>query len=420
MTKLGNFINTIFLAYSFIWIFKRIGAYKENKLFCESKLVILIAIVDTILFNRTIECLSLGVYYFTLAIGIYLIYKRNIYNFFKSYLLTFCLIHLSDLVVGYIFYKYTNILDTYSFENILFIEIVIFLLANLICNLIKKIRFFSEQINLDIDEIKILWIYVLLIIILNGFLVYSFKINPNLNKYIFIYPTIFVIGIIISSILFFILNKNHIEKKEIQIYNRMIEESLDNMKVFKHDYKNILAGIQGFLETNDIDGLKNYFYENLVKNKVLSTELLYNLINIKNIPVKGLMNIKASKAISKGIELNINIVNPIEKFVLKDIDICKIIGILFDNAIESSEESVQKILNIGILGDEDEICIIISNSFKIKPEISKIFRKGYSTKGNNRGLGLNTIRKLNKKYPNISIYTFIKEDLFNQELTIKR
>lgn len=193
------------------------------------------------------------------------------------------------------------------------------------------------------------------------------------------------------------------------------------MRAFKHDHKNIVLAIGGFLDTNDIEGLKKYFYENIDNNQYIDDKTFYGLNNIKNNPVKGLIYSKILSAISKNINLNIHIEDSIDNFIIKDVDICRILGIVIDNAIDASTESNQKILTIVILSDESEISIIISNSFKDKPITYKIFEKGYSTKGENRGLGLSIVRKLNeKKYPNMDISTKIEKKLFYMEIILKK
>ena len=48
-----------------------------------------------------------------------------------------------------------------------------------------------------------------------------------------------------------------------------------------------------------------------------------------------------------------------------------------------------------------------------------LFKQGFSTKGENRGLGLSNLKEIIDKYKNVTLDTFIKNELFFQEITIK-
>ncbi|WFD10774.1 sensor histidine kinase [Tepidibacter hydrothermalis] len=301
-------------------------------------------------------------------------------------------------------------------------ELSLILTVFLTVYILKKIKFVEFE-NIVMESENILWIYNISILITFVTIMYYYKdVKNNINQYIIVFGIIFFNYILVSYVIFYILNKLKIEKnqkKQIELYSNTIEESLENLKEFKHDCKNILISMEGFIQGDDYEGLKMYFYENLINNRHISNNNIYELSNIKNTAVKGLINNKCSRAVLLGIELNLNIINYIDDFILKDIDICKILGILIDNAIESSLESKDKIINIGIYNDDDEVYIIVSNSFELEPKIHDIFKNGYSTKGESRGLGLNIVRKLNDiKYKNIQMNTFIKDRLFNQELSI--
>ena len=50
--------------------------------------------------------------------------------------------------------------------------------------------------------------------------------------------------------------------------------------------------------------------------------------------------------------------------------------------------------------------------------MDKIYDKGYSTKGENRGLGLYNLKSIVDKNPNMNLNTFINEGMFTQDLYI--
>jgi two-component system sensor histidine kinase AgrC len=61
----------------------------------------------------------------------------------------------------------------------------------------------------------------------------------------------------------------------------------------------------------------------------------------------------------------------------------------------------------------------VSNSSRpTTPELHKIYEKGFSTKGSNRGLGLNNLRDIVASCNNVTLDTQILDGKFTQVLDI--
>jgi two-component system sensor histidine kinase AgrC len=99
-------------------------------------------------------------------------------------------------------------------------------------------------------------------------------------------------------------------------------------------------------------------------------------------------------------------------------ELCEIIGIFFDNAID---EAVKGDKAIGIIVKEGKrfIEISISNSCTTTPDINKIYIDGYSSKGENRGMGLAIVKRLIDKYKNILHITTFEDNIFTQTIEIE-
>ena len=64
---------------------------------------------------------------------------------------------------------------------------------------------------------------------------------------------------------------------------------------------------------------------------------------------------------------------------------------------------------IGFIKKNNSVIIVVSNSFSGDiPPIHKLYKLGFSTKGENRGLGLSNLREIMSKYNNVSIDTRIE------------
>ena len=122
----------------------------------------------------------------------------------------------------------------------------------------------------------------------------------------------------------------------------------------------------------------------------------------------------------KGIKIDTNITTDINHIQMKIYDLCKILGIFLDNAIEAAHQSAEKTISLSIKKDEnyEKYFIAIENSFSGNVNINEIFKKGISTKGDNRGLGLWEVKSITEKYKSVMLRTTVKDKTFRQELTI--
>lgn len=99
--------------------------------------------------------------------------------------------------------------------------------------------------------------------------------------------------------------------------------------------------------------------------------------------------------------------------------VCKITGILIDNAIEASTVSDDKLLLVDIYKEKGLINIYIENTFEGTVDINLINKKGFSTKGKNRGLGLHIVSTILRENDNLSLEQRVVNNKFVSILKIK-
>lgn len=228
-----------------------------------------------------------------------------------------------------------------------------------------------------------------------------------------------------------VYNKQLIEKTEseskvlkeineqLSMYIQENEKLMFELRRFRHDTLNILHGLNGFIETKNWGGLKNYFSEIQEQVKILKDNNPFSIEKVKNLAIRGLLTAKLIAAQKLNVKMQIEIEDDIkiEGRYMKDTDLCEILGIYLDNAIEAAGEAVHKKMSIYIAEDSECISIIIENAFKNKPSLSK--NQIYpSTKGTERGLGLKLSKKILAQYPNVLHNTFVYQQIFIQELHI--
>lgn len=221
---------------------------------------------------------------------------------------------------------------------------------------------------------------------------------------------IFITGIVCYSMY---TNADHnleVRKKEIDIirlkeYNEAIELMYNDIRSFKHDYINIFSSMIAYMEEDDFQGLKDYFNNNIIEiNEQLkhtNTEIA-KLSSIKVKEIKGLIATKLLKAQKSDIDFRLDILDEIDDINMSKLELSRCIGILLDNAIEAASLCNNKQIDFGIIKNENSISIIISNSFEGElPPIHKLFIKGFSTKGEKRGIGLSYVKSITSQLENV-------------------
>ncbi|WP_224034169.1 sensor histidine kinase [Clostridium gelidum] len=203
----------------------------------------------------------------------------------------------------------------------------------------------------------------------------------------------------------------------------MIENTYSDLRSFRHDYLNILSILETYIEKQDMDGLKKFYYNDLLpgSNIIINKDISLSLLShVKISPLKSLVSSKINNAHSQGIDVTVELIDDIDTINMSTIDICRITGILLDNAIESSILCDNKFIHFAIIKTDTEIILNISNScLSSTPPIHKLYEKNFSTKGENRGIGLNNIKDIiNNRYKNILFNTTIDNCIFKQELII--
>lgn len=222
--------------------------------------------------------------------------------------------------------------------------------------------------------------------------------------------------------------KNELKRLEIENqysihYMHSLEKINKEMQKFQHDYANILLTIRGYLEIEDLQGLKQYFQSHILKAEqktFFKNEVFRNLDHLKIVELKGLLATKVIHADQLGIRLNVEIPETIETIDMDIIDLTRIIGILSDNAIEACGNHGDGQINIAFIKTNyNTILIGIDNTVNnFTLDLDDIYKENFTTKGKNRGLGLTNVKEILKRYDTVNLNTQVEDGWFMQELEI--
>ncbi|MBB1078733.1 GHKL domain-containing protein [Limosilactobacillus sp. STM2_1] len=210
----------------------------------------------------------------------------------------------------------------------------------------------------------------------------------------------------------------------LQVYTSHIEEMYDNLRLFRHDYKNLLLSLDDAIKQRNIDQVESIFNRVILPtNTKIDTQntVLSKLSQVQSLEIKSLLFDKVSLALEKGIKVNLEIEKPITPSSKIDtIDLIRIISILFDNAINAATKAKDGKINFAFFDDQnDQILIIGNTTTEEKVDLQRL------TKQSSRiltpavhGLGLRNLRQLLSRYPFIENRLDSHNHYFEQAIII--
>lgn len=359
----------------------------------------------------------------------------NVCVFIATYL--FCVLwdNLFSLVWDTFIYPIANLQSHFTYYVIYIISYIVLLacmcpvIGRLLHLVIRKIHTgLSKQLLLLIAINLATCLFIFLFnIVIGEYVGYSRNIitfNCILFACYFIISTVLIVNII----------KAHMEKVDIEMrqdsYNRLqeytnqIENMYSSLRSFKHDYSNIMLSMSGYIEANDMDGLRDYFDKEILplsKNITKNTAHINQLINIKTTELKSIISSKLLYAIELNINVGIEVTDEVTSIPMDTLDLCRVIGIFLDNAIEATLETDQPTIRFALINLDTEYIFIISNTFLEKGiPYATLSKPNVSTKGVNRGIGLYNAHEIIAKYNHVFLDTEIKNKSFVQRLQISK
>ena len=212
--------------------------------------------------------------------------------------------------------------------------------------------------------------------------------------------------------------------KVSQAFSSMMADQYQEMRKFRHDYKNILLTLEGYIRDQEWQGLADYFHQHIQPTQVMTDQLgleLSRLSKIQSPDVRNLLFTKLAFAGTNGIDLSIEVPDDIHLNVERNpIYLVRIIGILLDNAIEALSNQEGGKLTLAVFEDDGDVHLIIENDCQEDPgDLNKLLEAGYSTKGSGRGLGLSNALELARE-SQFQLTTQFANERFTQHLLIRK
>lgn len=210
--------------------------------------------------------------------------------------------------------------------------------------------------------------------------------------------------------------------KDLETSNKRLQSNYDSVRSFKHDFNNIMQSIGGYIALEDLEGLKKMYQSIVDECQEINDMQSINEQVINNPAIYHLINHKYEIAKNENVKMKVEVLVDLTNLKISDLDLCRILGILIDNAIEAAKECEEKFISVKFIYDRmnKRNMIIVENPYKNSLiDLNKIYEKGYSSKKKklDHGLGLWKVKQILRKNDNIFIYTS-RGKLFKQQLEI--
>lgn len=208
---------------------------------------------------------------------------------------------------------------------------------------------------------------------------------------------------------------------QMQLYEQDLEDIRREVRIFRHDYKNLLAGLSEQAEAGEVKQLQATLSELGADFDRRLGERIQTSIQIGNIQIPQVRSLLLSKLAAmgkRGVECRLEVLYPIRSVVMESWDFVRCLGILLDNAMEAVEGMDSPWVEVILLAQGERMSLRVANPWREGEDPTRFWEEGWSTKGPGRGLGLSSYLRILARYPNAIPCTSWESGVFVQELTM--
>lgn len=218
------------------------------------------------------------------------------------------------------------------------------------------------------------------------------------------------------------LKQKKFEQRQMEQYMDKIQDLYAELKGFRHDFGNIITSLNLAIEERDLEDIKRIkrdvleeCYGELQKEEYTG----FDLGNIRDSALRSILSRGWIYAEKLGVKLTFETGEVIEKLPMRLLDLVRTVGILVNNAIEAANSSLEKEVHIAVFNMPNGVHLIVQNSIADQPiDWNKLFDKGFSTKGDRRGMGLGIVKDIVEGYSSVFLETELINGKFTQTLFV--
>lgn len=423
------YLSILLNSYVLFWCYSKTGVERKTS---KLKYFFSVLIISILVFIVNM-CVTTSVKFVLIYLLMCLLYYYNYeekylyFTLFKT-ILIYILMFITDIIASLILMNLTvptnpDVINLLKALGTLLNSILIFGLfkINYFVNLLNK--FLSMIMK---KEAKILTIFAILLLITLWCMGFEYRLHASFVSFVSLITIVIFLCLMVSVMVYQYFNNKEVEneKQQLQVLMHEYENVLNQISENRHEMLNDLLILRSIADKNSSEFTRTL--DGIIRQ--YDTKKFKKYTSLAKLPtgVKGMIYYKI--AFINENEINFDtVVNGVDyaKFEAMDKDlyykVCKILGILMDNAIDACVDSNKKKLVVSVYTENEDLCVEIDNSYSGIVDKDGIKKKGYTTKGKNHGYGLTILNRIVDETEELNFEQSINEEdkLFTSILKIK-
>lgn len=168
-----------------------------------------------------------------------------------------------------------------------------------------------------------------------------------------------------------------------------LEDLNGTLRAQRHDFMNHLQVVFSLLELEDYKEASDY-----IERVYGDIRRVSRTLKTAHPAINALLAAKVSDCEARGVHVDLQIESPWIDLPVESWEMCRVLGNLIDNAMDAMKDTPEPRLLIRLSESVQSYTFAIANNGPmIQPSIvERIFQRGFSTKGEGRGMGLSIVR----------------------------
>lgn len=418
-------VSTIYIWYKLIN--KRID-FKDYKLY-----ITLVSLIAIAIINCSISTKFFKIIIFTIVLMMFFKYLFNS-NIQKTIIVPiyhqFIVMISETLFVLFltIVFNYNAEVFVSTYLGTLLTNVVVSTISVIIVHLKITKKIYRKIIGFT-DKIKTIQLLLFFMSMMAFVNIFAMTVYYKIDfKYQLLFNSIMIIACFL--IVIYTLKTKNKYNKVYDKYNVAInslndyETMMTKYRISNHENKNLLLTIRAMILNKEKDIPK--YIDSMIEEKYEDNEkLLYKMSVIPSGGLRATIYSEILKIQNNKIDYFLDIDSKLKTIDLIELDtndilnVCKIISVFIDNAIDAVKSLKSKNIQISLYLNKNELNIKVSNNYSGKIELEKIFDEGYTTKSDGHGYGLALVKEIINNNSIFKNNVEISKNVFSQILIIK-
>lgn len=196
---------------------------------------------------------------------------------------------------------------------------------------------------------------------------------------------------------------------------------LQTLRHFRHNMVNMLYGLEGVLISGDWGKLSAYYQEMREKCALVNNENIAALERVTNPSISAVLLRGVDRARQLNLPINLYVQPEVRiGHVLSDAELCQVLGVLQDNAIEAADQAAERHVAMEIRNVDGGLEIIVRNTYSGGLSSQLLSKGGSSTKEGHEGHGLSSCYQILSRHKGAFLNFWVTSQYVQAQLLLER